>query len=143
MSSVSQKCSSTSHQDAPVSQKCSSTSHQDVLFFKSAHPLSSNSDPWSGVNCQGSELDELGRWMSAHSSIFIHLLSEMCSSTSHRDAPVSQKCSSTSHRDAPVSQKCSSTSHRDVLFFKSAHPLSSNSDPCCGLRITHLIGQCA
>ena len=29
---------------------------------------------------QGSEMDELGRWMSAHSSIFIHLLSEICSS---------------------------------------------------------------
>ena len=28
---------------------------------------------------QGSEMDELGRWMSAHSSIFIHLLSEICS----------------------------------------------------------------
>jgi hypothetical protein len=24
-------------------------------------------------------MDELGRWMSAHSSIFIHLLSEICS----------------------------------------------------------------
>ena len=27
----------------------------------------------------GLEVDELGKWMSAHSSIFIHLLREMCS----------------------------------------------------------------
>jgi hypothetical protein len=33
----------------------------------------------SALPTTGSEMDELGRWMSAHSSIFIHLLSEICS----------------------------------------------------------------